>query len=176
MESDVATVLLDSPIGLLALEADERGLRRIRFAAHESDRHPPPPGSTAGRILVRSQAQLSEYFAGERRHFDLTLAGAGTDFQREVWSRLASIPFGRTRSYGEVARDIGRPRALRAVGAATGANPLPIVVPCHRVIGGNRRLTGFAGGLEAKRWLLEHEGLAVEGDRLSPDPPLAFHG
>jgi methylated-DNA-[protein]-cysteine S-methyltransferase len=102
--------------------------------------------------------QLQEYFAGERSHFDLLLNGAGTDFQQSVWSALARIPFGEVRSYGDIAREIGRPKAVRAVGAANGRNPLPIIVPCHRVIGSNGSLTGFAGGLDIKKKLLALEG------------------
>jgi O-6-methylguanine DNA methyltransferase len=102
--------------------------------------------------------QLAEYFAGERREFALRLAPEGTPFERSVWDELLAIPFGETRSYGEIARAIGRPEASRAVGRANGANPIPIVVPCHRVIGANGSLTGFGGGLAAKARLLELEG------------------
>ena len=101
---------------------------------------------------------MAEFFAGKRREFDLPLAAVGTEFQRQVWDGLREIPFGETISYGELALRIGRPRALRAVGAANGANPLPIVVPCHRVIGANGKLTGFGGGLDIKRRLLTLEG------------------
>jgi O-6-methylguanine DNA methyltransferase len=111
------------------------------------------PARTAGL-----RRQLEEYFAGERREFDLTLAPEGTPFERSVWEELRRIPFGETRSYGEIARAIGRPNAFRAVGRANGANPIPIVVPCHRVIGSDGSLTGFGGGLEAKSRLLEIEG------------------
>jgi methylated-DNA-[protein]-cysteine S-methyltransferase len=102
--------------------------------------------------------QLGEYFAGERQDFDLRLAPEGTPFERSVWDELQKIPFGETRSYGEIAQAIGRPGAARAVGRANGANPIPIVVPCHRVIGSDGSLTGFGGGLEAKSRLLEIEG------------------
>ncbi|HVI00310.1 MAG TPA: methylated-DNA--[protein]-cysteine S-methyltransferase, partial [Enhygromyxa sp.] len=110
-------------------------------------------------ILRKAAVQLEQWFAGERQAFDLPLAAAGTGFQRTVWSALQAIPFGQTRSYGQLAIDLGRPQASRAVGAANGRNPIPIVVPCHRVIGQDGSLTGYAGGLAAKRWLLAHEGV-----------------
>ena len=101
--------------------------------------------------------QLTEYFAGERKRFDLPLAMTGSPFQHQVWSALVDIPFGESLSYGELARRLGRPRAARAVGQANGANPIPIVVPCHRVIAGDGGMGGFSGGLSTKRWLLRHE-------------------
>lgn len=108
-------------------------------------------------VLARAAAQLAEYFAGERHTFELPLAPDGTLFQQLVWRTLIGIPFGETWSYGALARAIDRPSASRAVGAANGRNPLAIVVPCHRVIGGSGALTGYAGGMVAKQWLLEHE-------------------
>jgi methylated-DNA-[protein]-cysteine S-methyltransferase len=120
-------------------------------------------------VLARAATQLAEYFAGARRVFDVPLAPRGTDFQQGVWRELARIPYGETRSYGELARVLGRPSASRAVGAANGKNPISILVPCHRVIAGSGALTGYAGGLDAKRWLLAHEararapGLALAG-------------
>jgi methylated-DNA-[protein]-cysteine S-methyltransferase len=108
-------------------------------------------------VLALAAAQLAEYFAGARRDFSVPLAPRGTGFQRLVWAELVKIPFGETRSYGELARALDRPSASRAVGAANGRNPLSILVPCHRVIAGSGALTGYAGGLDAKRWLLEHE-------------------
>jgi methylated-DNA-[protein]-cysteine S-methyltransferase len=108
-------------------------------------------------VLAACAAQLTAYFAGKRRHFDLPLAPRGTPFQLSVWSALAKIPYGELRSYRDIARSIGNSAAVRAVGAANGRNPLPIVVPCHRVIGSNGALTGFAGGLEVKRFLLDLE-------------------
>jgi methylated-DNA-[protein]-cysteine S-methyltransferase len=117
-----------------------------------------PAQARAG--LARARAQLREYLAGDRRDFDLTLRPSppGTDFQRRAWEALRAIPYGETRTYAEQAAAIGAPTASRAIGAANGANPLPIVVPCHRVIGADGRLTGFAGGIPIKRWLLDHEG------------------
>ena len=108
-------------------------------------------------LLRRVADQLAEYFAGERRDFDLPLAAPGTAFQKLVWDALVRIPFGEVRSYGELARTLGRPSGSRAVGAANGKNPIAIIVPCHRVIGANGTLTGYAGGLPTKQWLLEHE-------------------
>jgi len=109
-------------------------------------------------ILQLARRQLDEYFAGTRTSFDLPLDAEGTAFERRVWDLLRVIPYGTTTSYGELARRLGEPKDARAVGAANGKNPIPIVVPCHRVIGANGDLTGFGGGLERKRWLLEHEG------------------
>jgi methylated-DNA-[protein]-cysteine S-methyltransferase len=112
-------------------------------------------------VLADAARQLAEYFAGQRQAFTLKLDVAGTPFQRKVWDALLTIPFGETRSYGEIARQIGSPQARRAVGAANGRNPVSIVAPCHRVIGASGRLTGFAGGLEAKAYLLTLEGAAA---------------
>ena len=108
-------------------------------------------------MLLETERQLNEYFAGKRKKFSLKFDCLGTKFQKDVWQALATIPFGETRSYGQIARQIGRPKAVRAVGAANGKNPISIVVPCHRVIGSNGKLTGFAGGLETKASLLRME-------------------
>ena len=144
-----------SPLGLLLIEANERAVRRIHFGAEP---HTPPRGNTVTRLC---RQQLDEYFAGARRVFDLPLEPTGTPFQQQVWRQLRAIDFGATDSYAAVAARVGRPRAVRAVGAANGANPLAIVVPCHRVIGSNGKLTGYAGGLERKAWLLRHEGACL---------------
>jgi methylated-DNA-[protein]-cysteine S-methyltransferase len=135
---------LDSPLGKITLVAE--GDRLIGICLEEKS-----------PVLERAAAQLAEYFAGERDAFDLPLGAEGTSFQREVWGALQKIPFGETRSYEDIARQIGRPKAVRAVGAANGKNPLAVVVPCHRVIGKSGELTGYAGGLSRKRWLLKHE-------------------
>lgn len=111
-------------------------------------------------LLAEARRQLAAYFAGELKHFDLPLAPNGTDFQRRVWSALRKIPFGTAISYLDLARRVGNAAAVRAVGAANGRNPIPIIVPCHRVIGSNGSLTGFGGGLDRKRWLLQHENVA----------------
>lgn len=155
--------LLDSPLGQLLLVSDGEALVAIHFPGFRNDGE----RGEVDPVLKQASAQLSEYFDGVRREFDLPLAPRGTDFQRAVWHALASIPFGELRSYRDIAREIGRPKAVRAVGAANGRNPLPIVVPCHRVIGSDGSLTGFAGGLEAKRTLLKLEGSApAESGRL----------
>jgi len=149
----------DTPIGRLLLLADEVGLTEIRFAQEEG--HAIEAAWTEGSALLEEAArQLDAYFAGTLRDFDLALSAQGTEFMKTVWAELVRIPFGRTVSYGQLAERIGNPKASRAVGLANGKNPLPIVVPCHRVIGANGTLTGFAGGLDLKRRLLEHEGCA----------------
>ncbi len=148
---------IDSPIGPLTMAADAEGLRYVLFP---TNRHAPADRETwihEPARLADVREQLQEYFAGTRRRFELTLSARGTPFQQRVWSALAQIPFGETWSYADVARRIDAPRAVRAVGAANGRNPLPIVVPCHRVIGANGTLTGFGGGLETKAALLRLE-------------------
>jgi methylated-DNA-[protein]-cysteine S-methyltransferase len=147
---------IPSPVGALTLVASDAGLvailwendrpGRVRLGRLEAAPHHP--------VLIETTRQLRDYFAGERTRFDLPLDFRGTDFQKSVWAALLTIPFGETRSYGEIARQIGCPTASRAVGAANGRNPISIVAPCHRVIGTNGALTGFAGGLAAKELLL----------------------
>ena len=158
-----------SPVGELVLAAEDSGLTAIRF---EQNRHGgderagwTPVASASGpsvAVLAAARAQLAAYFAGERSTFDLPLDPRGTPFQRRVWSALCDIPFGETISYAELARRVGDPRAVRAVGGANGRNPLPLVVPCHRVIGADGSLTGFGGGIDRKRWLLQHEGAMAD--------------
>jgi methylated-DNA-[protein]-cysteine S-methyltransferase len=151
-----------SPVGELTLVADGCGLAAILWENDKPDRvrlgtlieNPDHP------VLLETERQLSEYFAGTRRSFDVTLSFAGTDFQKRVWAALLAIPFGETRSYGEIAEQLGAPGASRAVGAANGRNPISIIAPCHRVVGSNGKLTGFAGGLEAKAFLLDLERAA----------------
>jgi methylated-DNA-[protein]-cysteine S-methyltransferase len=155
-----------SPLGRLVLIASDAALAGVCFP---TSRHGAPPSDRAGwveddgsrpasAILERARQQLAEYFAGARTAFDLPLAMKGATFERRVWRALEAIPYGTTLSYGELARRLGAPRATRAVGAANGKNPIPIIVPCHRVVGVGGALTGFGGGLDRKRWLLEHEG------------------
>jgi O-6-methylguanine DNA methyltransferase len=142
-----------SPIGDLLLIAIEEGLLEIHFPPAL-----PPEGAALDRArFARVMRQLDEYFAGKRKTFDLKLAMRGTPFQLAVWQALQRIPYGETRTYAGIAHEIGRPSATRAVGAANGANPIPIIVPCHRVIGTNGSLTGFGGGIDVKRRLLELE-------------------
>lgn len=142
-----------SPIGDLVLTGDAQALAGIDLHG----RRPPAGAIRDDAAFAAVRAQLDAYFAGELTDFDLPLAARGTTFQLRVWSALRSIPYGATISYGELARRIGQPAAARAVGLANGANPIPIVLPCHRVIGADGSLTGFGGGLERKRWLLAHE-------------------
>jgi methylated-DNA-[protein]-cysteine S-methyltransferase len=150
---------IDTPVGALTLVAGDNGLRAILWPDQS-----PPRDAEAGShpVIADAEQQLDEYFAGARRSFDLPLDLVGTPFQQRAWLALATIPFGTTISYGEQARRLGVPRAVRAIGAANGRNPLSIVLPCHRVVGANGALTGYGGGLDAKRHLLEHE-LRVNG-------------
>ncbi len=157
MTSPTATLDIDSPIGRLRITCDERTVLGIAF--DPPDRTVPVPDGAAGRLARRTADQLEEYFAGRRRSFDLPLALGGTRFQQRVWQALTEIPFGSTWTYRDLARRIGSPGAARAVGAANGNNPLPLVVPCHRVIGADGSLTGYGGGIERKQWLLRHEGV-----------------
>jgi methylated-DNA-[protein]-cysteine S-methyltransferase len=161
---------IPSPIGELLLAADDSGLTAIRFEQNRHGRDEradwTPVARAHGaavRVLAAARAQLDAYFAAEITSFDLPLSPQGTPFQQRVWAALRDIPFGETTSYGELARRIGDPKAVRAVGAANGRNPLPLVVPCHRVIGADGSLVGFGGGMDRKRWLLQHEG-AVYGE------------
>ncbi len=163
---------MPSPVGRLRLAADEQGLREIWF---ENDKYrkalPSHWHRTAeASALMQARQQLEEYFAGTRETFDLPLRPHGTPFQLEVWWELARIPYGVTISYGELARRIGQPTAVRAVGAANGRNPLPIVLPCHRVIGSNGSLTGFGGGLPVKQYLLSLESRVSLGDLFAAQP------
>jgi len=145
---------IDTPIGPMAAVVDEAGALAALLFPHQ----PPPAGvSWDDERCAPVAAQLAEYFRGERRGFDLPLAPPGTEFQRAVWAELARIPYGATASYREVAERVGRPGASRAVGRANATNPIPIIVPCHRVIGSNGSPTGYAGGLDAKRILLDLE-------------------
>jgi methylated-DNA-[protein]-cysteine S-methyltransferase len=145
--------VIDSPVGPLGLIASEAGLRTVLFDARSIRAEGRSP------VLVEAARQLESYFDGDLVTFDLPLELDGTEFQRRCWLALASIPYGQTVSYGEQARRLGLgPDTARAVGAANGQNPLPIVLPCHRVIGADGSLTGFGGGLGVKRFLLEHEG------------------
>jgi methylated-DNA-[protein]-cysteine S-methyltransferase len=155
-------LLIDSPIGSLLLSAEGGTLVGIEFPITKGKARGGPPmdsvEATAPFDAVRRQ--LDEYFAGRRRSFKLPFEPRGTDFRRKVWAELVRIPFGETITYGELARRIGQPTASRAVGLANGANPIPIVVPCHRVIGAGGALTGFGGGLDTKRFLLDLETAA----------------
>jgi methylated-DNA-[protein]-cysteine S-methyltransferase len=154
----MASTVIASPVGSLRLQADDGGLTGIWFVGNGE----PERGDLDSDPVLRAAAeQLAEYFAGRRTGFELPLAATGTPFQRAVWDALQEIPYGRTWSYADVALHIGNPRAVRAVGAANGRNPLPIVVPCHRVVGANGTLAGYGGGLENKRILLDLESGAL---------------
>jgi methylated-DNA-[protein]-cysteine S-methyltransferase len=144
--------IVESPVGLLKIESDERSITGIWLNARGE--------ITRGRAtgpLAELERQLDAYFSGSLKVFELPLAPKGTPFQVDVWTALRKIPYGSTCSYSDIAKRIDRADAVRAVGAANGQNPIPIVIPCHRVIGANGSLTGFGGGLEMKRWLLAHE-------------------
>lgn len=147
-----------SPLGILTFESDGNALTRIRLPEEEQENDPAVERVRKPGLFRDAANQLKEYFAGQRTSFDLALDPAGTPFQNEVWRELVKIPPGSTISYSELAERVGRPGSHRAVGAANGRNPLPIVIPCHRVIGKSGRLTGYAGGLAAKQKLLELEG------------------
>ena len=149
---------LDTPIGPLLIAGDDAAVRRIEFPKNGKPRRPEPDWQESARGPVgEAVGQLREYFAGGRTEFDLPLAPEGTRFQQTVWRHLRAVPYGETISYGELAKRAGNPKASRAVGAANGANPIPIVIPCHRVIGANGKLTGFGGGLPIKEKLLTLE-------------------
>jgi methylated-DNA-[protein]-cysteine S-methyltransferase len=153
-----------TPIGTLLLSADAQGLREVWFETGKYKHTRPAEWVHSRDALQFERAQFDEYFAGDRQNFDLPLHPLGTPFQLAVWDELTRIPYGVTISYGELARRIEQPQAVRAVGAANGRNPLPIVVPCHRVIGSDGSLTGFGGGLPTKRFLLAMEERVAHGD------------
>jgi methylated-DNA-[protein]-cysteine S-methyltransferase len=153
---------MQSPLGRLTLVASNSGLAAILWENDNARRVPlnmvaEDPGHP---VLIQTETQLREYFAGQRQVFSVPLDFGGTEFQNQVWQALLSIPFGKTRTYTEIARQIGKPAAVRAVGAANGRNPISIIAPCHRVLGSTGNLTGFAGGLRAKAHLLALEGAA----------------
>jgi methylated-DNA-[protein]-cysteine S-methyltransferase len=164
---------LQTPVGELLLTASDTALTGVYFPT--SRRGPPPthradwaedagqgPTGPTSEMLARAVQQLNEYFAGQRTTFDLPLEAMGSVFEHRVWKALRSIPYGTTTSYGDLAKRLGDPSATRAVGSANGKNPIPIIIPCHRVVGANGDLTGFGGGLDRKRWLLEHEGVLMQ--------------
>ena len=153
--------VMKTPVGSLRLLASERGVAGIYFEDHKNmpqrsalpnDDHP---------ILKTIALQLQQYFEGTRQRFEVPLDPQGTDFQKQVWSALTEIPYGQTESYGQLAARLGNPQASRAVGRANGLNPISIIVPCHRVVGASGKLTGYAGGLETKQWLLQHESQPI---------------
>jgi methylated-DNA-[protein]-cysteine S-methyltransferase len=155
-----AWTVYESPLGPLTLIGGDDGLRAIYFPGRSA---PLDEARRDPRPFAQATTQLGEYFAGERRRFELALTLEGTPFQRRVWAALAQIPYGRTRSYGALAAEIGRPDRARAVGAAVGRTPVPIIVPCHRVVGADGSLTGYGGGLQRKRALLDLESRTCGG-------------
>jgi methylated-DNA-[protein]-cysteine S-methyltransferase len=171
MVEQVAVGALHTPIGVLWMACSEQGVCKLLFPREEAKAalerwlavHMPAHGlTTASASLERASAELNEYFAGTRHDFTLPLDFQGSAFHHQVWLALTQIPYGRTVSYGNLARALGAPKAARAVGAACGANPVPIIAPCHRVLGSDGSLHGFGGGLPVKAWLLRHEGVLLD--------------
>lgn len=148
---------VESPVGDILLVADDEGLRSVNFPTAKRPVHPDPDWVRDDHKLADAREQFTAYFRGERKEFDLKLVLDGTPFQQDVLRALQQIPYGETRSYADIARMVGRPKAVRAVGGANGRNPLSIVIPCHRVIGSSGKLTGFGGGLKVKQTLLDLE-------------------
>lgn len=148
---------VESPLGDLLVTRDERGITGLYLPTGKHAKQPHPSWTRDDDAFADVRTQLAEYFAGTRTEFDLPLHPRGTQFQLRAWQALNEIPYGTTASYGEQALRIGAPTAFRAVGLANGQNPISIIVPCHRVVGANGSLTGYGGGLDAKRWLLQHE-------------------
>jgi methylated-DNA-[protein]-cysteine S-methyltransferase len=169
MDQSVCYTWMDSPVGKLRLAADDAGLRELRFARGLDPDGVDPSWREDPAPLAEAIRQLRAYFAAELRTFNLPLAPLGTPFQLRVWQQLRKIPWGETISYGELATRIGNPKASRAVGLANGANPIAIIVPCHRVVGSNGKLTGYGGGLEIKQFLLalERSDALLTGERTS---------
>jgi methylated-DNA-[protein]-cysteine S-methyltransferase len=151
------TVYINSPIGFLEIKGDNTGVFSIYFFDSEVE-----VSEIIPKELKKVVTQLNEYLEGKRISFDVKLAPRGTDFQKKVWSQLETIPFGKTTSYQQMASQLGDPKVIRAAASANGKNPISIIIPCHRVIGSDGSLTGYAGGLHRKKWLLEHESPAKQ--------------
>jgi methylated-DNA-[protein]-cysteine S-methyltransferase len=166
MTPALVSTVVDTPVGPLTIVASDIGLRAILWPHDDPSRVRLSPTTEQADhpVLAATARQLDEYFAGERRDFDVPLDAVGTDFQLSAWSALRTIEFGTTVSYGEQAARMGDRRKARAVGAANGRNPISIIVPCHRVVGSNGALTGFAGGVDTKAWLLDHERRVLAGN------------
>lgn len=150
----MAKTTFNTPIGPLLLIADVSGITEIKFISNEN----PSYVKTEHPLFEEAKKQLTEYFEEKRKTFNLPVNPSGTPFQESVWKELQHIPFGTTTTYSEVSKKLDNPKAVRAVGKANALNPIPIIIPCHRVVGANQTLTGYAGGIERKRWLLKHEG------------------
>ena len=149
---------MNTPVGTLAIQASVQGITKVDFIETEK------PEIHRNEFTTRCKQQLREYFDGKRQSFDLPLDQQGTTFQKSIWGNLTNIPFGHAVSYRDIANMVNNPKAVRAVGAANGKNAIAIIVPCHRVIGADRTLTGYAGGLRRKAWLLKHEGIAFKSN------------
>ncbi|HSF52873.1 MAG TPA: methylated-DNA--[protein]-cysteine S-methyltransferase [Algoriphagus sp.] len=149
--------IISSPIGNIRISSKEGCLSELTFTDEE------PDGEILDQVLLSTRQQLEEYFEGRRKNFDMPIGLGGTDFQRRVWMEVANIPFGQTTTYMKISQILGNPAAIRAVGAAIGANPILVILPCHRVLGSDGNLTGYAGGLNKKKALLEMEGHAFQG-------------
>lgn len=159
MGTQINSVYVNSPVGILKLETTDMALTAIKFCGE--DQNSVSQSGPVSTILEKAKNQLKEFFNGNRKEFNVPLAPAGTDFEQQVWNQLKNIPFGKSITYMQLAQKLGDPNKVRAVGRANGQNPLPIVIPCHRVIGANNKLIGYAGGVERKRWLLQHEGVLL---------------
>jgi len=170
----MASCEIPTPIGPLRLSGDDEGLREISFQRRARSAGSPEDGRISREPFLEVISELEEYFAGRLTRFRVRLAPRGTPFQLRVWSLLRTIPYGETTTYGEIARELGQPGASRAVGAANGRNPIPVIVPCHRVIGSDGSLTGFGGGLEIKRALLDLEARGCGRPGASSSPLLPF--
>ena len=155
---------LESPIGELHLESDGTALTRLTIIGRVSPVAPHTCSPSPDRVIKAATKQLSEYFAGKRKVFDVPLSVSGTEFQRAVWHQLEGIPFGEVRGYGQLGAAIGKPTASRAVGGCVGANTIAVIIPCHRVLASDARITGFSGGdgITTKQWLLDHEGISYQ--------------
>jgi methylated-DNA-[protein]-cysteine S-methyltransferase len=164
MSQSTCSAVIASPIGDLLLTSNGEALTGMHMETHMDDLLPYTDHRKDDAILALARTQLREYFDGERTEFDLPLAAKGTEFQKRVWAQLRRIPYGTTISYGELARRIDQPAAVRAVGRANGQNPISVIIPCHRVIGADGSLTGFGGGLDRKRTLLELEAHVLESE------------
>ena len=151
-------IIINSQIGKIAVFAENEKIIRLDLKTKEK-----ADSVITEKVLLKAEKQLFEYFSGERKTFDLDFEFSGTEFQKSVWNELLKIPFGKTKTYGEIAKAIGKPKAARAVGSACGKNPLAIIIPCHRVLGMNGKIAGFAWGTEIKEWLLGHEA-KTEGE------------
>ncbi|WP_299434239.1 methylated-DNA--[protein]-cysteine S-methyltransferase [uncultured Aquimarina sp.] len=147
------TVFIETPLGIASISGDENGVTKISITEDTKEK----PSTKIPDVLEEATAQLQDYFDGKRNNFDIKLNPSGTDFQKKVWKELSKIPFGKTVSYLDIAKRLGDPKCIRAAASANGKNPLWVVVPCHRVIGSDGSLTGYAGGLWRKKWLLDHE-------------------